>query len=101
MIVRLVKMSFREDEVEAFQAIFASSKDKIRSFPGNRHVELLQSETTPNVFFTYSHWDNAEALENYRHSELFADTWSRTKVLFNDKPQAWSTHVAGEGQLLP
>jgi len=29
-------------------------------------------------------------LEAYRQSELFKNVWSKTKPLFNDKPQAWS-----------
>ena len=30
-------------------------------------------------------------LNNYRNSELFKDVWSKTKILFNKKPEAWST----------
>jgi hypothetical protein len=29
-------------------------------------------------------------LETYRHSELFKEVWSKTKPLFNAKPEAWS-----------
>lgn len=98
MITRIVKMSFREDGIEAFKEIFAESKDKIRAFPGNRHVELLQDISNPGIFFTYSKWESAQALENYRGSELFESTWAQTKALFNDKPLAWSTENRGEGQ---
>lgn len=98
MITRLVKMSFRPDGIDAFKEVFAESKDKIRAFPGNRHVELLQDTNNPGIFFTFSLWESAEALENYRHSELFERTWAQTKVLFNDKPEAWSTEKRGEGQ---
>ncbi len=42
------------------------------------------------VLFTYSHWESEAALETYRHSELFAEVWAATKVLFNAKPEAWS-----------
>ena len=31
-------------------------------------------------------------LENYRNSALFKNVWAKTKVLFNDKPQAWSVN---------
>lgn len=99
MITRIVKMSFREEEIENFKEIFRNSKDKIRAFPGNHHVEMLQDVNNPGICFTYSWWDSEESLNAYRHSELFEKTWAATKVLFNDKPQAWSTAKQGEGQL--
>jgi len=40
--------------------------------------------------YTYSIWENEEALEVYRQSELFQNVWSQTKVLFQGKPQAFS-----------
>lgn len=93
-------MSFRPEEIETFVAIFNRSKNKIRSFEGNMKVELLQDVNKPEVFFTYSFWESDEALERYRHSDLFKETWAATKVLFNDKPEAWSTRLKDEGQLL-
>jgi hypothetical protein len=39
-------------------------------------------------------------LEAYRSSELFEQTWAETKILFDDRPQAWSTHVVAEGTQL-
>ncbi len=29
-------------------------------------------------------------LENYRNSKLFRGIWSKTKPMFNGKPEAWS-----------
>ncbi|MDX5319643.1 MAG: antibiotic biosynthesis monooxygenase [Bacteroidota bacterium] len=98
MITRIVKMSFREEAIPEFLAIFEASKDKIRAFPGNCHVEMLQAIHEPNICFTYSLWESEEALNAYRHSELFESTWAATKVLFNDKPEAWSTENRGVGQ---
>ena len=92
MIVRLVKMTFRLDEIEAFKSIFEDSKEKIRAFPGVMHLELLQGSEQNNVFFTYSYWQSAEDLENYRNSELFKSTWAKTKPLFAAKAEAWSTN---------
>ncbi|MBI1222022.1 MAG: antibiotic biosynthesis monooxygenase [Bacteroidetes bacterium] len=99
MITRIVKMSFREEEIDAFKEIFERSKDNIRAFPGNRHVEMLQDVHHPGICFTYSWWDSEESLNAYRNSELFETTWAATKVLFNAKPEAWSTLKQGEGQL--
>jgi heme-degrading monooxygenase HmoA len=35
-----------------------------------------------------SFWETEEALELYRSSELFRSTWAKTKLLFDEKPQA-------------
>ena len=93
MIRRIVKMTFQEDQVSTFQAIFAESKEKIRAFPGCEHLELLRCTKPANIFFTYSYWQDEERLNAYRHSELFQKTWAKTKVLFSDKPEAWSTEL--------
>lgn len=93
MIIRFVKMEFREDEIDSFKEVFNSSCEKIRNFKGVQSLELLQGKDDKSVFFTRSVWDKAESLENYRHSELFKNTWSKTKVLFKEKPEAWTLEV--------
>jgi len=90
MIKRIVKMSFQPDKVEDFKNIFKANWQFIKNFEGCTHVELLQDENNPSVFFTYSLWDNAASVEKYRQSELFEKVWGATKVLFNDKPLAWT-----------
>lgn len=90
MIKRIVKMSFQPDKVEDFKTIFRTNWKLIAGFEGCSHVELLQDKIHPNVFFTYSIWENETYLNAYRDSELFDGVWSKTKVLFNEKPQAWS-----------
>lgn len=94
MIKRIVKMTFREEEVENFiREVFDRSKKHIRAFPGCRHMELLRDTRQPNVLFTLSYWDDETALNNYRKSELFSETWFKTKALFSDRPQAWSLEI--------
>jgi len=90
MIKRIVKMSFDPEKVNDFKNIYQQNWTKIKSFDGCQHVELLQSESSPNTFFTFSIWMSEEHLNNYRHSPLFEQVWSATKILFNDKPQAWT-----------
>lgn len=90
MFVRIVKMSFHEEKIPAFLENFESVKEKIRSAPGNRFLELYQDKNNKSIFFTYSYWETEDDLENYRKSELFEAVWSYTKKLFNDKPEAWS-----------
>ena len=90
MIIRIVKMVFREEEIEAFQLLFEERKDLIRNFEGCTHLELWQDKTHPNTFFTYSWWDSEEHLNNYRNSHFFDDTWTLTKQKFAAKREAWS-----------
>jgi len=90
MIVRIVQMTFRPEEIENFTKLFEERKHLIRGFEGCQHLELWQDVNNPAVFFTYSYWESEQHLDHYRFSEFFKDTWSRTKALFADKPQAWS-----------
>jgi len=90
MIKRIVKMSFKPENIEDFKHIFKTNWQKIKGFEGCSHVELLQDEHNPTIFFTYSLWQSENHLNAYRNSELFEKVWGSTKILFNDKPQAWS-----------
>ena len=90
MFVRIVKMSFQPEKIDAFLANFNTKKELIRKSPGCNLLELYRDRTNSNVFFTYSYWDQEKDLENYRNSELFKSIWAETKALFNDKPLAWS-----------
>ena len=98
MIKRIVKLTFRKNEIEAFEKIFEESKNKIKAREGCLHVELLQSADSPNIFFTFSLWENEKALDNYRHSELFITTWAKTKVLFSEKATAWTVLLKNEAE---
>ena len=93
MLIRIVRMTFRPEEVPTFRAIFEESKQKIREQPGCTYLELWQDTQQPQVFITHSHWASEAALEQYRQSELFRGTWARTKVLFAEKPVAFSAQV--------
>ncbi len=90
MFVRIVKMGFQEDKISEFLENFHQNKSKIRGFEGCEFLELYRDKHNTNRFFTYSYWKDEEALENYRNSELFKNVWANTKILFNEKPEAWS-----------
>ena len=90
MLIRIVKLSFHPENIPAFLGNFELVKTHIRNAPGNRLLELYQDKNNPCIFFTYSHWETEDDLENYRKSALFDEVWSFTKKLFNDKPEAWS-----------
>lgn len=90
MLVRIVKMSFHKEHIPAFLEMFEEKKELIRAREGCAFLELLQDINNPEIFFTYSYWEDESFLENYRNSELFKTTWKQTKGYFNDKPYAWS-----------
>ena len=96
MIVRWVHMHFRPEEVERFIGVFDQSKEAIRTSPGCLSLRLLQDPTDPCSIQTLSTWEKAEDLERYRQSRLFEDTWAKTKVLFDQKPRAYSYEVLRE-----
>lgn len=90
MLIRIVKMTFREETIEIFNHFFAERKEKIRGFDGCNHLELWQDAVHKNIFFTYSLWNNEESLMHYRNSAFFKDTWQHTKALFGAKAEAYS-----------
>jgi quinol monooxygenase YgiN len=90
MLIRIVEMHFREDAVNQFIEVFNDSSMHIRAFPGCMNLELLQDLDDSAHIFTYSFWENEEALSAYRNSSLFLSTWNKTKILFDKKPNAWS-----------
>ncbi len=97
MIIRIVKMTFKPDEVLRFQELFVPWKPRIKGSPGCIHLELLQDRKDPKIFFTYSHWKSAADLENYRNSDVFRSVWPTVKAMFAEAAEAWTVdreHVA-------
>jgi hypothetical protein len=90
MLVRLVKMTFREDAVETFRHFFEERKATIRGFAGCTHLELWQDADCSTTFFTCSRWLDEASLSHYRNSTFFRETWQETKQLFAAKAEAWS-----------
>jgi len=90
MLIRIVKMTFETENIASFEQLFQTNKHKIRAFEGCKFLELYQDQNQPNIFFTYSYWEHPDFLEKYRTSNLFKGIWAKTKVLFSEKPEAWS-----------
>ena len=90
MIIRIVKMTFKQEEVSSFVNVFYRNCEKIKSFKGCSAVKLLKDVNSDDVYFTYSHWNSEADLNNYRNSEFFKSVWIKTKALFSEKPEAWS-----------
>ena len=92
MLIRIVKLTFKPENIPSFEQIFDASKNGILDFEGCNMVELYQDINNPCIFFTYSFWNGEQDLENYRNSEFFKSVWENTKNLFADKPEAWSVN---------
>ena len=92
MIVRIVKLTFHKENIHTFLDIFEQSKQKIRASEGCSLVELYQDEKNESIFFTYSYWTDETFLDLYRQSDFFKSVWAKTKILFSEKPEAWSVN---------
>lgn len=100
MMIRIVKLTIQPDFVERFLDHFNKVSMDIRSFSGCNKLELLADINSPGVLFTYSYWDNEEALIQYQQSELFRSTWAVVKPLFAAKAEAWSMERIKEIELI-
>ena len=101
MITRIVKLTFRDNEVESFLKIYDDSKELIKRMEGCLYLSLNSDNENKNVFFTISQWKDESYLNAYRDSSLFKTTWKNTKALFKDKAEAWTInniHNIGEWQ---
>ncbi|GAB4404451.1 MAG: antibiotic biosynthesis monooxygenase [Microscillaceae bacterium] len=95
-LTRIVRLHFREEAVAVFLQQFEHDKRNIRQFPGCLYLALWQDAWIKNVYYTHSEWNSEDDLENYRNSALFEEIWGRTKILFADKPQAFSAYKQEE-----
>lgn len=90
MLTRIVKLTIKTENIASFEQLFEDTKGVIKSFEGCEKLLLYRDMNKPGLFFTYSHWKNQAALENYRNSDFFGKVWAKTKSLFAEKPEAWS-----------
>jgi len=93
MINRIVKLTFKEENIPAFKKLFEDNWREIKNQTGCFDVKLLQDINNPTIFFTYSLWDSESSIEKYKQSKLFEMIWPQTKALFGAAPEAWSTEV--------
>lgn len=96
MIQRLVKMEFKSENTAEFLEIFRHSHPLIRAFKGCHSLKLIRDISNNSCFFTISNWESEASLNKYRQSDLFKKTWAKTRILFNEKAEAWSTEIITE-----
>ncbi len=92
-MIRLVKLTIKQEEVEKFKSIFSASRGVILGFKGCEKLSLVVDNNNPQIMFTVSHWENESDLENYRNSDFFKNTWSTVKKMFDAAPEVWSTSI--------
>ena len=90
MITRIVRMTISPDKVDQFRNYFNNSCQLIRGTSGCTHLELYCDATADNVMITFSKWQDENALNAYRNSSLFKETWALVKPLFIEKPFVFS-----------
>ncbi len=93
MILRLVKMEFRSEEIDNFMTYFYTIQSKIEAMPGLVSLKIYQDIDHPNIVFTHSIWLNSDFLNNYRKSDTFKIIWTNTKKLFATDANAWSLNL--------
>lgn len=97
MLVRIVKLTFNESSMDFFFQEFNRNKAEILKFNGCLGMKMLQDIKQKNIIMTYSHWDNENALNNYRNSTVFANLWNNIKPHFKERAEAWSHEVYYDG----
>ncbi|NBP28407.1 MAG: antibiotic biosynthesis monooxygenase [Flavobacteriia bacterium] len=101
MMYRIVRLQFQPEHCSSFLAAFDERRVRVVGFPGCHLLKLLHDAENPCVFYTFSCWENAEALEKYRGSEVFQSLWSLIKPWFSEKAKAWSMNPIYEGENIP
>ena len=69
MLIRYVRMTFKEDKIEDFLEVFHATKHLIRAREGCQHLELQKDIDNPTIFMTHSHW-NSETDLNKHYQKL-------------------------------
>lgn len=83
-------MTFRSEACDEFLRIFDKYKHQIRNAKGCVHLSMLQCKEEPYVFFTYSKWNDENALDDYRYSSTFKEVWPQVKIHFAAPAEAWT-----------
>lgn len=79
-MIRIVKLTFKEDKIEEIVSFLDSVKHIINGFEGCQGVQFLHDIHNPQIIMTYSIWDSENALNNYRHSEKFSNDLEYTQT---------------------
>lgn len=98
MIVRIVKLTIKNENLEECLAFTTSMQARVKAFEGCQKLELMQDVKHKQIIFSYSHWDSETALNHYRYSPFFKESWAKLKPWFQEKPEAWSMEIIAPKQ---
>lgn len=90
MLIRLVRMWFKPDNVDEFLRLYHAAYLTISSQPGCLGVRLVRQTDDPAAFATWSRWESAAALDAYRRSPFFRAFWPQVRTLFRQPAEAVS-----------
>lgn len=93
MIVRLVRLKFAPEHVDAFLEFYAQSEPTIRHQPGCLALSLVQETADPTAFGTWSTWQSGRDLQAYRRSAFFRGFWPKVKSMLREPADAVSYSV--------
>jgi heme-degrading monooxygenase HmoA len=86
MFVRIVKLSFHEENIPSFLENFESIKN-VSVVSWKSFIRVISGQRQQKYLFTYSYWETEEDLENYRNLS-FSMKFEFYQKLFNGKPEA-------------
>lgn len=90
MIIRVVKLQFKKEDLEEALSKLSGIAPTVRSMEGCQFLEIGVRSRDKGLVVTYSYWDDVDYLNAYRTSEEFKEFWSSIKPLFAEKAEAWS-----------
>ena len=100
MIVRLVRLKFAPEHVEAFLDFYARSEPAIRGQAGCLALSLLRETGDEAAFATWSTWRSGRDLQRYRRSPFFCDFWPAVKAMLREPAEAMSYEILS-GDAIP
>jgi quinol monooxygenase YgiN len=93
MLVRIVQLHIKPENLEMFLSLYGGHQSKIGAFKGCHSLKLLQDVQNPNWVATLSEWESEEDLNHYRYSDFFKNLWTQVKPLFESPAKAFSYQI--------
>ena len=80
MITRIVRLTLKDElSLDEFKKLYTKRNPKSRGVSGCLEVRIMKDIKENNIYYTVSKWSNNQALEDYRSSEYFKQTWPMVK----------------------
>lgn len=90
MIIRIVKMYLKKDEIKSFTDFFSSFQNQILEFDGCMHHDLFPDKDNKEIYYSYTIWKSEVKLKKYRNSELIKNISKAVEPKCEKEPLAWT-----------